>query len=170
MNQPDTDNIVAKLHSMYPHGHAAFNDMCIDEMELHSRKNHDYARGGDPLGNFNRVSEFFQMYPGLTLSDPAVVALVYAMKQVDACLWMMAGEYEGPIEGVASRLGDVSVYAKLAIILHKQTLDEQREAVEMETPLPGDINNDPLNEFDPEAYLKGRSYGDKTPITTELGG
>jgi len=113
-----------KLHKLlreaFPHGHVDFNPMTLKEMKLHSEKNYDYAAGGDPLGNFNRVAAILGQYKGLSLSDPTVIAIVYAMKQIDACLWMLSQKREGKIEDVNSRLGDVSVYVKLAMILHKQ--------------------------------------------------
>jgi len=159
-------SVKKSLDYIYPHGHRDFNGMCIDEMALHSRKNHDYARGGDPLGNFNRVARFLDQYPGLDLGDPTIVALVYALKQVDAALWMLAGGYEGQVEGIAARLGDVSVYAKLAIILNKQ---EQEVCNALNTG-PQSVIGEPLppvpevvNTFDPEVYLNGRSYGE-TPL------
>uniref|UniRef100_A0A6M3JZL2 Uncharacterized protein n=1 Tax=viral metagenome TaxID=1070528 RepID=A0A6M3JZL2_9ZZZZ len=89
-------------------------------MELHSEKNHDYAQGGDPLGNFKRVATILGLYPNLRLSNPEVVALVYSMKQLDATLWMLSRGYEGSVENVGTRLGDVAVYTKLARILHEE--------------------------------------------------
>ena len=116
----DEKDVLKMLRVRYPHGHADFNPMTLKEMKLHSEKNYDYAAGGDPLGNFNRVASILAMYKGLSLSDPTVIALVYAMKQVDAALWMLSQKREGKIEDVNSRLGDVSVYVKLAMILHGQ--------------------------------------------------
>ena len=112
--------LLRKLRKVFPHGHAEFNPMTLKEMKLHSEKNFDYAAGGDPLGNFNRVAVIMGMYPNLLLSNPVVIAIVYAMKQIDACLWMLSQNREGKIEDVNSRLGDVSVYVKLAMILHGQ--------------------------------------------------
>jgi hypothetical protein len=111
------DTAFAVLRNLYPHGHPDFLPACIEEIKLHSRKNHDYAAGGDPLGNFKRVAEILAMYPGLMLDNPAVIALVYAMKQVDATLWMLSNGHEAQVEGIKERLQDVSVYAKLASIM-----------------------------------------------------
>jgi hypothetical protein len=102
------------------HGHPLFRDITEKELALHDAKNKDYAQGGDPLGNFKRVSVILKQYPGLRLSDPTVVAMVYAMKQLDAALWMLSKGYEGQVENVDTRLTDVHVYAKLARILHKE--------------------------------------------------
>ena len=116
--------IEAELKLRNPHGHPKFISMTLAEMKLHSAKNYDYAKGGDPLGNFRRVAAILALYPGLPLDDPAIIAMVYALKQLDAYLWMKCQHYEGGVEGIDSRLGDVHVYGKLARIL-----DQERENV-----------------------------------------
>ena len=103
------------------HGHPAFYDLTQQEIELHSAKNKDYARGGDPLGNFRRVSAIKQLYPGLPWDSPTGVALGYMLKQLDAAMWMLAQGFEGEVEDFDSRMADVHVYAKLSRILHKET-------------------------------------------------
>ena len=102
------------------HGHPRFYEITAEEQELHDKKNHDYAAGGDPLGNFKRVSQFFAMYPGLKLSDPAVVAIAYAMKQVDAYLWLKSNGHRAKVEGYGARLQDISVYAKITRIIEEE--------------------------------------------------
>ena len=121
------------LKEVYPHGHTGFIGLSIDEMALHSRKNHDYARGGHPLGNFKRRASIYSNYPGLDLGDPTVVALVDAMKQLDAALWMKCQGYSGDVEGITSRLSDVSVYAKLAILIEGDKLDANNTAGNTDT-------------------------------------
>ncbi len=117
------DSIIDRLRTMYPHGHPDFIGLTLKEMELHSKKNYDYTGGGanEPLGNFYRVAKLLSTYPNLKLSDPTVVALVYMLKQVDSTLWQLHQGYEGQVEGMDGRLGDVSVYAKLAKILYEET-------------------------------------------------
>ena len=109
-----------ELHALFPHGHPDFIDLMLDMMALHNQKNHDYARGGDPLGNFDRVASILSNYD-LDLASPTVVALVYMLKQLDAALWMLSVGYEGAVEGVDKRLEDVGVYAVLVRILHRGT-------------------------------------------------
>ena len=99
------------------YGHPDFYRLCEEEMDLHSRKNYDYAAGGNPLGNFNRVSAILAMYPGLKPSDPAVVAITYLMKQLDASLWMLSNGHEAKVEGQKERWQDISVYSKIISIL-----------------------------------------------------
>lgn len=112
----DEQTTEATLRTQHPNGHKDFITLTLEEIKLHSQKNKDYAFGGDPLGNFNRVSSILSLYPKLAMS-PKAVALVYMLKQLDAALWMLSNNYEGEVEGVKNRLQDVSVYAKLASIL-----------------------------------------------------
>lgn len=105
------------------HGHPDYLALTEQELELHSAKNRDYARGGDPLGNFKRVASILNNYckdSCLDLSDPTVVCLVYALKQLDAVLWMLSGNYEGDVEGIDPKLQDAHIYLKIARILHKE--------------------------------------------------
>ena len=101
-------------------GHPDYTKLTEEELELHSAKNYDYTKGGDSLGNFKRVANILSNYPGLDLSDPTVVALVFALKQLDVGFWMLAQKYEGEVETVDTRFRDVHVYFKLARILHKE--------------------------------------------------
>lgn len=101
-------------------GHPEFITMTLDELRLHSEKNYDYAREGPALGNFLRVAAILKQYPGLDPGDPAVVAVTYMLKQLDAFLWMKSGGYEGDVETRDVRLRDVHVYAKLARILDSE--------------------------------------------------
>ena len=110
--------IKGMLQAEFPDGHPDFVPLTLEEMDLHSRKNRDYAGGGDPLGNFRRVSAILMQYPGLELT-PDVVALVYALKQVDAILWMKCQNREGEVEGIEDRAQDVHVYLKLFRILFR---------------------------------------------------
>ena len=100
------------------YGHSRFLELVVEEVALHSAKNRDYARVGNPLGNFYRVSEMLCL-SGLHIT-PAQVAAIYMMKQMDAALQMLFSQYEGEVEGLAGRLKDVSVYAKLIQILEEE--------------------------------------------------
>ncbi len=105
--------LIEVLRKVFPNGHEDYLPQCIAEMELHSLKNHDYASGGDSLGNFKRVAAILGHYKGLDLSDPRVVAFVYAMKQIDAVLWSLSQNITAKVEGIVPRLDDVAVYAKI---------------------------------------------------------
>lgn len=111
------NTIFSDLRGEFPHGHPKFLPITLKEMELHSAKNHDYAKGGNPLGNFDRVAAILALYPNLKLSDRRVVALVYALKQLDAVLWGISEAIDHQVEGLRSRLQDISVYAKIVMCM-----------------------------------------------------
>jgi hypothetical protein len=106
----------------FPSGSPAYRTLTLEELQLYSDKNHDYAAGGDPLGNFKRVAAFFAMYPNLSLTDPAVVALAFAMKQVDAYCWLKSNGHEAMVEGLDQRLLDITVYTKLVRLLEREAI------------------------------------------------
>jgi hypothetical protein len=110
--------IEAELRKLYPSGHPDFIPMCLEEIKLHSEKNADYAKYGNPLGNFKRVSGMLWLC-GMPETPPEVVALIYMLKQIDAVMNMLIKDYEGEIEGIDAKLKDIAVYAKLISILRK---------------------------------------------------
>lgn len=101
-------------------GHPDYLKLTEDELRLHSEKNYDYARGGDPLGNFKRVSTIKQLYPGLDWSTPTATAIDYMLKQFDALLWQLSQHFEGEVENIDARLRDSHIYLKIARILHRE--------------------------------------------------
>lgn len=109
------------LRQKHPYGHPRFLPITLREIALHSDKNHDYAKGGEPLGNFTRVATILALYPDLKLSDPRIVALTYAMKQLDAVLWGMNSGIKHKVEGANQRLQDISVYVKLVMCMNEDT-------------------------------------------------
>lgn len=115
----ELEKLIAELKKLYPHGHPKFIELCISEMDLHSRKNHDYASGGHPLGNFYRRAAIYRLYPNLDLGDPSVVAMVDLMKQLDAALWMKSQRTRAKVEDVPTRMKDVSIYSKIDMLLEE---------------------------------------------------
>jgi len=109
---------ISTLREHLQGGHPDFFEMTIDEIMLHNTKNADYAKGGNPLGNFYRVSDLLKS-AGAGI-PPSQVAFIYMAKQLDAAGRMMFLGYEGKVEGVQDRLRDVSVYAKLIRILYNE--------------------------------------------------
>lgn len=117
----ETDNAIEKqIRKLYPHGNPDFVTKCLNEIQLYSDKNHDYAAGGDSFGNFIRVAKILEMYPGLKLSDPAIIAFIYALKQIDAYLWIKSNGHETKSEGKSERLRDMSVYGKIIDIIEER--------------------------------------------------
>lgn len=105
--------IVDQIKEAFPFGHPRFVPVMVDQIKLHSDKNHDYARGGDPLGNFTRVSSILAMYPNFPYATPAGVAFIYALKQLDAEAWTMCQGGECKVEGLDGRTDDQAVYANI---------------------------------------------------------
>lgn len=102
------------------HGHPRFYEILEELAQLHSDKNHDYAEGGNPLGNFNRRAVILGQYPGLDFSDPAVIPLTDMLKQLDALLWFYSNKHEAKVEGKVGRVKDVAVYSVLNMILEEE--------------------------------------------------
>lgn len=123
----EEERIRNRLKEIFPNGDPLFQEITWREQELYNAKNTDYAGGGsDPNGNFNRVASIFALYPGLSLSDPRVVALSNAMKQFDQVCWSLSRGYEGAIEGLDARLADIHVYMKIIRILNRRKEEGDR--------------------------------------------
>jgi hypothetical protein len=105
---------------MATQGHSLFKELTLDELKLHEEKNKDYRSNSDPLANFKRVASIMALYPDMKWSTPVGVALVYALKQQDACYSLLERGIEGGVENVDTRMRDVHVYYKLARILHRE--------------------------------------------------
>ena len=92
------------------YGHPLFYKFTKEIDQLHSEKNYVYAHGGDPLGNFKRVSQIMKLYPGMDWASPEMVAQIYSLKQLDARLWLKAKGHKDKFDGVKGRLLDQAVY------------------------------------------------------------
>jgi len=124
----DFSSITEDLKKLFPHGHPDFIKFQIDKMKLHSDKNHDYASGGDPMGNFNREAVIFSLYPKFKMDSPVGVALSLMVKQFDAAMWMYSNELDSKTgEGLPKRLDDMSVYCDLAKINHIEEVRRKNE-------------------------------------------
>ena len=100
------------LRKKYPQGHPLFIANVLNDIELHAKKNRDYAAGGDVLGNFKRVALLMSHYPNFPVDTPRGIAIVYMLKQLDAVMWNMC---IGHIlsEGREAREQDIAIYATL---------------------------------------------------------
>lgn len=112
------EDLIKILKSKFPGGHPRFLDLTLEELKMHSEKNQDYTKGGDSLGNFKRVSAVLKIW-GFDIS-PELVALIYALKQQDAYMWMLSQGYEGEVENIDTRLRDDHIYKKLVRILRRE--------------------------------------------------
>jgi len=97
-------------------GHPRFYELTKKMNNTHSSKNHDYAKGGDALGNFKRVSAIKRLYPNMDWSSPVGVCLGYLLKQLDCGVWMVSEGYEPGVENFEARMVDVSNYSLISII------------------------------------------------------
>ena len=107
------NKMAEELRSQFPFGHPDFVSIGLNEISLHSRKNHDYAGGGRPLGNFERAAAILKLYPNFPYDTPEGWAVLHLLKQLDAVMWGMSQRIRHKVEGLESRLGDISVYAKI---------------------------------------------------------
>lgn len=119
------EHVTNLLRQLYPHGHEDFIPQLVRELELHNDKNHDYAKGGSALGNFERGSKILALYPGINPGDRKVYALILALKQIDAVLWGLSQNITHKVEGLSTRLDDIAVYAT---IVKCMLVDEARDA------------------------------------------
>lgn len=101
-------------------GHPRFYELTKAEEDMHSRKNADYAGGGKATGNFDRCAAIMALYPNFPVHTNYGIALVQMLKQLDAGMWLLNTNREGAVEGVVDRLGDISIYAKLARIMYEE--------------------------------------------------
>lgn len=122
------DVLLEQFQKAYPHGHPQFVPTLLEKAKLHSDKNHDYAKGGSPLGNFERVGTILSLYPNLDISNPVVVMLIYTLKQFDAVLWGFSNGIEQKVEGPIERLSDVLVYSGIAICALKDKAEQEELA------------------------------------------
>lgn len=74
------------LRKEFPHGLPDYVNLTLEELQLHSTKNHDFAFGGDPIGNFNRVSVIKKLYPGFDWDSPFGTCIDYLLKQFDSMM------------------------------------------------------------------------------------
>ena len=122
--EPILSEVLSDLRASFPYGHPDFIPRMLDLIKLHSDKNHDYAMGGPPLGNFERVAQIMCLYPTFPWSTPYGVATCYMLKQLDAFMWQQRTGFKPKVEGVESRLSDVTVYSQIIALALKEALHE----------------------------------------------
>ena len=98
------------------HGHPRFYELTKKMDTTHDAKNHDYAKGGDALGNFKRVSAIKKLYPNMDWASPVGVTLSYLLKQLDCAMWMASEGYEPEVENFEARMIDVANYSLISVV------------------------------------------------------
>jgi hypothetical protein len=103
-------DVIEQLRSVYPHGHPSFIKFILEDAALHSSKNRDYAFGGDPLGNFERVASILRNYPDFPVASREGVVVLYMLKQLDAVFWNLCQGHKLN-ESLLERIRDITVYS-----------------------------------------------------------
>jgi hypothetical protein len=107
--------LLDKIRETNPWGHPKFSEIFLDHIKLHSEKNFDYARGGRPLGNFERVARILALYPEFPFNSPSGVATMFLLKQLDAVMWAMCRENATGMkenkESIKDRRKDITIYS-----------------------------------------------------------
>lgn len=121
---PSSREVVGGQLMEEPHyGHPKFHEFCRSLSDLHNKKNYDYAKGGRPLGNFERTAAIKQLYPGLDWTTREGTALDYMLKQLDAYMWLKCqGHATRTGEGPLPRLTDVGVYTGIIYAMEQENL------------------------------------------------
>lgn len=90
-------------------GHPKFYELLLQIAELHARKNHDYAKDGDPLSNFRRSSDF-----GISPFRAILVRMSDKWSRIEE---LSKKENQVKNESIIDSLMDNAVYSLLAIVL-----------------------------------------------------
>jgi len=102
------------------YGHPMFYELIEKEKQLHSDKNYQYANIEEPLGNFSRTAQLTSKLFKDGINKPLAVAMVLMSKQIDAVYDMVGENKQNTIESIEDKFRDISIYAKLCIILHRE--------------------------------------------------
>lgn len=97
-----------------------FYEFLRQNMELHNRKNRDYAFGGHPFGNFHRVASILKLYPNFPFATAKGVAWIFALKQLDAVFNSWSAGHELLQDSRLERHRDINVYGAIAAIADEE--------------------------------------------------
>lgn len=93
--------------------------LMAEQAELCAQKDGDYAGTSKSFGNFGRVASILALYPDLPMADPIAVLCVYALKHLD-CVLHSLETGANLMEGIDSRLQDLSIYFAIARVLSRE--------------------------------------------------
>jgi len=103
------------------HGHPLFYQLTNEEIELHNKKNYQYASDKDPLGNFNRVGILcHKVMLNPNVPDNLKVGMVQMAKQIDAVYDIIGEGKQNTVESVEDKFRDISVYSKINNIMYRE--------------------------------------------------
>jgi hypothetical protein len=101
------------LQERFPAAYSEFLKVILEDIALFEVKNHDYASGGDPLGNLDRCASIMEKYPNFPYATRRGMIVFHALKQFDALLWMLCRGTEAKCEDPTKRAQDISIYMDL---------------------------------------------------------
>jgi len=103
------------------YGHPDFYKLINEEIELHNKKNYQYASKEDPLGNFKRVGILcHKLLNNPNVPDNLKVGMVFMAKQIDAVYDIIGEGKQNTIESVEDKFRDISVYSKINNIMYRE--------------------------------------------------
>jgi len=106
------------------YGHPKFYELLEEIKEIHSSKNHDYAKTTDPFSNLKMCEEIYVKCPHCKKSHPIPAHIGTLIRMSDK--WsrlIQLTKKEGKNESVRDSLMDLAVYSLLRIIL----LEEEKK-------------------------------------------
>ena len=103
------------------HGHPDFYKLTEGEIELHNKKNYQYASDKDPLGNFRRVGVLcHKVLNNPNIPDNIKIGMVLMAKQIDAVYDIIGEGKQNTVESVEDKFRDISVYSKINHIMYRE--------------------------------------------------
>jgi len=106
-------DLLKELKKKFPHGHEKFYELILDICQMHSDKNHDYSKNGDPLSNL-RMSE--------EIGVPAWKGTLIRMGDKWSRLTQLALKDAKIHESVIDNFKDMAIYSLLNCILYGEWL------------------------------------------------
>jgi len=107
------------------YGHPLFYKLTEQDIEVHNKKNYQYASEKDPLGNFKRVGRLcHKILNNPNVPDDLKVSMVFMAKQIDAVYDIIGEGKTNTVEAVEDKFRDISVYAKINNIIYQEHYKE----------------------------------------------
>jgi len=98
------------------YGHTEFYKVCEELMDLHSRKNYQYATVDNPLGNFNRCGDMTKILFKPEVDPSLAILLAYMSKQWDGVLQMVGLGKSEVCDQLEDKFFDLACYSIIAIV------------------------------------------------------
>jgi hypothetical protein len=109
------------------YGHKEFYKILENLATLHSAKNFQYAKKGNPLSNFQRTGDLIQPLIKHGVSTDLAACMTLVAKQMTAVFDMVGDCKEGCVEQVEDKFRDIAVYSIIAMILLKESKEKKKD-------------------------------------------